>query len=62
MEQPGKQHQDRIEEVCPTCGVPRSEWLTEGVSKAGTKYCCEGCAQGTGCICQKQAAKRATEQ
>ena len=40
--------------ACPACGMPQSEWAEgegRGFKKDGRTYCCEGCAQGTGCKC-----------
>ena len=40
--------------ACPGCGMPRNEWAGnagEGEKKEGRVYCCEGCAEGTGCDC-----------
>lgn len=40
---------------CPRCGMNRSEWQGnggQGVEKGGTLYCCDGCANGTGCTCK----------
>lgn len=38
---------------CPNCGMPESEWENpEGYSLEGEKYCCKGCAEGTGCECE----------
>ncbi len=41
-------------QTCPGCGMDRSVWKGgggRGVVRDGTDYCCEECAQGTGCIC-----------
>lgn len=66
MEQLGKRHDGKIQEVCPVCGMARSEWPAAGVTVNGTNYCCLGCAEGTGCTCprpvrpaQKQTQKSA---
>jgi predicted RNA-binding Zn-ribbon protein involved in translation (DUF1610 family) len=38
--------------VCPNCGMTRDEWgSAEGYKQEGQTYCCEGCADGTGCSC-----------
>jgi hypothetical protein len=34
--------------------MERSDWKGnngQGVEKAGTLYCCDGCANATGCTC-----------
>ncbi len=43
---------------CPRCGMPRKEWFErkfeksrKGYKKENRTYCCEGCAQNTGCEC-----------
>jgi len=43
-----------VERACPNCGMPESEWQGDdghGHSMDGQVYCCEGCAEGTGCTC-----------
>ena len=42
------------EAACPACHRARSEWRfnnSQGYSKGGKTYCCEGCANGTHCTC-----------
>ena len=42
-------------ESCPRCGMEKSEWPNAtGVQKDGTTYCCDGCANGTGCTCPQE--------
>jgi hypothetical protein len=36
--------------------MPKNDWPGEGYSHEGETYCCQGCAEGTGCTCV-QAAK-----
>jgi hypothetical protein len=36
---------------CPECGMERSKWPDEGYVLANKQYCCQGCAEGTGCTC-----------
>ena len=44
--------EDLGSEVCPSCDMARKEWPhKEGYQREGATYCCEGCAQGTGCTC-----------
>ncbi len=52
MDQLGKRQGAQVIEVCPGCGKPRTEWSKPGVLVNGTSYCCQGCANGTGCKCQ----------
>ena len=43
------------EATCPNCGMLKSEWRGnrgEGYHLEGVTYCCEGCAEGTGCSCR----------
>ncbi len=38
---------------CPSCGMSREDWPNpEGYVKKGRTYCCQGCADGTGCTCK----------
>lgn len=40
---------------CPGCGMVKNEWPGEGYAEGGQIYCCQGCAEGTGCTCKKLA-------
>ncbi len=33
--------------------MPKNEWPGEGYTHEGQSYCCQGCAEGTGCTCQR---------
>jgi hypothetical protein len=33
--------------------MPKNEWPGEGYTFEGQSYCCQGCAEGTGCVCLK---------
>jgi len=37
--------------ACPGCRMVKNEWPGEGYTHDGETYCCQGCAEGTGCIC-----------
>src|SRR5438045_5113875 len=37
--------------ACPGCRMAKNEWPGEGYTHDGETYCCQGCAEGTGCIC-----------
>jgi len=37
--------------ACPGCAMIKNEWPGEGYTHAGESYCCQGCAEGTGCSC-----------
>jgi len=43
-----------VERFCLTCGSSSSEWLNGGVAISGKTYCCQGCANSTGCVCRSQ--------
>jgi hypothetical protein len=43
--------------ICPECGMPKNEWPGEGYTHEGQNYCCQGCAEGTGCTCVQAGAK-----
>src|SRR3954470_20581356 len=43
---------------CPGFGMVKNEWPGEGYTNSGGQnYCCQGCAEGTGCTCKAVAAK-----
>ncbi len=45
-------------ESCPTCGMDRKDWAkAQGYQLGGESYCCQGCAEGTGCTCAEDAAQ-----
>jgi hypothetical protein len=37
---------------CPTCGMSLEDRKTDGFVSGTETYCCEGCANGTGCTCR----------
>jgi hypothetical protein len=37
--------------ACPGCKMVKNEWPGEGYTHDGETYCCQGCAEGTGCLC-----------
>ena len=37
--------------ACPGCRMKKNEWPGEGYTHEGETYCCQGCAEGTGCTC-----------
>jgi len=37
--------------ACPGCGMIKNDWPGEGYTHDGETYCCQGCAEGTGCMC-----------
>ncbi|NLF29805.1 MAG: hypothetical protein GX591_02820 [Planctomycetes bacterium] len=50
---------DRGEMRCKGCGRPEDQWEDPmGFSMGGDVYCCEGCAMGTGCICDPDRHER----
>jgi hypothetical protein len=44
--------------TCANCGMEQPEWQTpHGVEQDGERYCCEGCAGGSGCTCGQNEAR-----
>ena len=41
--------------ACPGCAMIKNEWPGEGYTHEGQSYCCQGCAEGSGCICMNVA-------
>ena len=37
--------------ACPGCRMTKNDWPGEGYTRDGQTYCCQGCAEGTGCMC-----------
>src|SRR5438270_2703364 len=37
--------------TCPGCRMIKNAWPGEGYTHDGETYCCQGCAEGTGCMC-----------
>ena len=37
--------------ACPGCRMVKNKWPGEGYTHDGETYCCQGCAEGTGCMC-----------
>lgn len=37
--------------TCPGCGTLKNSWPGEGYTHENETYCCQGCAEGTGCTC-----------
>jgi len=47
-----------MEQTCSRCDMPRHQWQGndgEGVLRNDQTYCCQGCAEGTGCTCGRTA-------
>jgi hypothetical protein len=42
---------------CPGCRMVKNEWPGEGYTLGGQNYCCQGCAEGTGCTCKTVPAR-----
>ncbi len=41
---------------CPRCGMPHNDWKGnqgQGFQRGDQTYCCEGCANNTGCTCRQ---------
>ena len=48
-----------IEHKCARCGIMDSFWsLEEGHHTEGKVFCCEGCADDVGCICDEAQDER----
>jgi hypothetical protein len=41
----------RINLNCPVCGMTLDDPRSEGFAKGTETYCCQGCAEGSGCTC-----------
>jgi len=44
-----------VQQTCMRCGMQQSEWKGnsgQGVSHNGQTFCCQGCAENTGCTCR----------
>jgi len=42
--------------ACPRCGMIKNDWPGEGYTHDGEIYCCQGCAENTGCVCVTAAS------
>jgi hypothetical protein len=40
-----------LKPACPGCRMVKNDWPGEGYTHEGETYCCQGCAEGTGCVC-----------
>jgi hypothetical protein len=55
-----KQNEDMeaAAEECASCGMPKGRWTAnegQGIAKNNEFYCCEGCADDTGCTCSEDS-------
>ncbi len=41
----------RINLTCPACGMKLTKGMADGFIRDSQTYCCQGCAEGTGCTC-----------
>jgi hypothetical protein len=42
------------QQSCPNCGMQRQQWKGnggQGFQRGNQTYCCQGCADNTGCTC-----------
>jgi hypothetical protein len=46
-----RQNLRKPQPACPGCGMVKNDWPGEGYTYEGQSYCCQGCAEGTGCTC-----------
>lgn len=50
---------------CTACGMPRRAWRGgsgQGYPLDGDTFCCQGCAEGTGCTCGDAAVEGQAEE
>jgi hypothetical protein len=47
----GQNTKARMDLSCPGCGMDLSEGTGGGYVAENATYCCQGCAEGTGCTC-----------
>jgi len=43
------------QDICSRCALSKEEWSAnrgKGFKSKGEIYCCEGCAEDTGCTCE----------
>ena len=40
-----------LKPACPGCQMIKNDWPGEGYTHEGETYCCQGCAESTGCTC-----------
>lgn len=43
-------------ETCPGCGMERADWPDKGHEREGFRFCCQGCAENSGCTCEEVSA------
>jgi len=54
----GGEEEELENKTCPTCGMDEKDWSkAQGYQQGDESYCCEGCAEGTGCICEEEPAQ-----
>jgi hypothetical protein len=49
---------------CSRCGMERAGWTGndgQGILAQDQVFCCEGCANNTGCVCTKESARHTGE-
>jgi hypothetical protein len=47
------------EQTCVRCGMENQDWSEpEGYELEGTTYCCQGCADDSGCTCQEALGEK----
>jgi hypothetical protein len=43
------------QQTCPRCGMAKQQWKGNGgngVQRGNETFCCEGCANNSGCTCR----------
>lgn len=50
-------------DACARCGMEKADWgSAQGIQKEGETFCCQGCADETGCLCEEQKARGAGQE
>lgn len=49
--------------ACPACGMAQDEWPNRlGYMAGEERFCCQGCAEDAGCICDERSALNTVDQ
>ena len=49
---PNRSSRRAAQPFCPGCKMIKNDWPGEGYTQGGETFCCQGCAEGTGCTCK----------
>ena len=50
-----KQKSSNKDTVCSNCGMAAADWPQGGYKLGSQSYCCQGCAEQTGCTCSEDS-------